>query len=157
MKLNAATRLLAEENVIAPSDSYKHENENELRHQQTEHQHDQKQQQRENEQNKPEPSTEASTTPEAIDPLTDTAAPQFAVRAHFRLLADRLNTESDPLTDAEEDACMASDTVDESSLPGATGYNMVGEEGNTNYMNVEGETLADADPRLFDVANQPLG
>jgi len=163
MKLNAAARLLAADApVIAPSDSYKSTNEREFQDRKRDSEHERKKE-------APEPaapSAEASSTSvsEGFDlPQTDA---QYAgvntIKASLRLLADNLHTEDDPLTMDMEDAAVikAGDTSDGNVFPLDYGFNMVGEEGNTNYMNVQAakeRIESDADPKLFGLASQPLG
>jgi hypothetical protein len=180
MKLNAATRLLADEApVIAPSDSYKHENENDLKNRQSDREHDTDN--TSSEEHKEEGSAEESEWPGAIDdeteihdthassthsaeePTIDADDAEYAIHAHVRLLADTLNTESDPLTQDMEDACVADSTVDGIVPNTEEGFPLKGDDVDENYMNVRGELdaasrlSADADPKLFDLAEQPLG
>jgi hypothetical protein len=96
-----------------------------------------------------------------------------------KVKADRLNTESDPLTMDEEDACLATvlagSTVDGDFPPGFVTEFEVAEDPETEgYLcadsddtwesdatEVEGcdevEILSDADARLYNLATQPLG
>jgi hypothetical protein len=123
MKLNASIRLIADaENVIAPAESYKHENENELKNQQHEHQQDVKKgPEGEGEHNNQFTAEGASTCVDNDEDIPATES-EYAINACTRILADRLNTESDPLTMDEENA-----------------------------------TTADADPKIFNVADQAMG
>lgn len=116
--LNAATRLSAGE-IIAPSESFRTENKRDLRDQQSDIHHDVK----DNKNNKDDTHVESASTPEGVSPA-DTADVMYASKesspllAHFRLMADRLMTEDDPLTTDMENACMAdSTTVTENPFP----------------------------------------
>jgi hypothetical protein len=168
MKLNAAARLTADSPVIAPSESFKHSNEEDFKERKSDSQH---KQEKKEAPGLPETGTEASSTAvsEGFDlPQTDAqyATKQGAnvIKASLRLLADRLHsgTEDDPLTMDMEDSGVteAADTSDGDVFPLDYGFNMVGEEGNTNYMNVQGakeRIESDADPKIFGVGSQPLG
>lgn len=166
MKLNAAVRLIAD-SAIAPSDSYKQENEHDLKDAQSTREHDTdntssemtktEAEADEDEETESDPSyrdVEASST---IDE-GDIASSQYALRANVRLLADRLNTECDPLTQDMENASSTSDGI----VPNTEqGFPLVGDDVDDNYMNVRGcdetDVLADADPKLFGLAEQPMG
>jgi hypothetical protein len=146
MKLEASTRLLAD-SVIAPSDSYKHENENKLKDwqhesQQTDHADN-------------DPSTNASSTAVSQGPH---ALPQTESN-YARLLSSSI--EDDQLTTGYEDACVGSDTSDGIVPNSEVGFPLRGEDTENNYMNVRGcdeeEMLADADPKLWNTAYQPMG
>jgi hypothetical protein len=163
MKLNAATRLIAD-SAIAPSDSYKQENEHDLKDAQSTRERD-------TDNTSSEMTTEAGAEEdeetesgsyrdvEASSTIDegDIASSQYAIRAHVRLLADRLNTESDPLTQDMENASSTSDGI----VPNTEqGFRLVGDDVDKNYMNVRGcesDVLADADPKLFGLAEQPMG
>jgi hypothetical protein len=113
MKLNAATRLQAGE-IIAPSESFRGENRQNLHERQSESQ-------RYDDKADKETKVKSASTPESKSPA-DTADVMYAKKAplfaHFRLIADRLMTEDDPLTTDMENACTAdSTTVSEDPFP----------------------------------------
>ena len=147
MKLEASIRLLADSPIIAPSTSFKDQNEEKLRHQQSESD--------ETEIHDNTPSTKASSTAVSQGPH---ALPQTE-NSYARLL--KAGVEDDPLTMEYEDACSASDTSDGIVPNSETGFPIEGPDVEDNYLNVRGcpeeEMLADADPKLWNQAYQPMG
>jgi hypothetical protein len=160
MKLEASKRLLAEAPVIAPSNSFKDENEDKLKNWQSQSE------KTEHTDNEP-AGTEASSTAvsEGVSALPQTE------NSYARLL--KAGVEDDPQTMAYEDACSASDgatggqsggsTADGYVPNSETGFNIEGPDVDKNYLNVRGnstgddELLADADPKLWNNAYQPMG
>lgn len=124
IQLKATTRLIATETntdkgaVIAPAESFKKKNEKDLEEQQKqseEHENnDEALSDGTSKEKTEQPSTAASIKKASSTPTGksdgDTSdvmyafVKRFKARAGLRLLADRLNTESDPLTQDEEDA-----------------------------------------------------
>jgi len=160
MKLEASQRLLADSPVIAPSDSFKSKNEDKLKEWQsdsdkTEHS------------DSGAPSTEASSTAVSQGPY---ALPQTE-DSYARLLQS--GVEDDPQTMDYEDACSAvadgarggqsGGSTNDGYVPNSeTGFKIEGPDVDKNYLNVRGkscddELLADADPKLWNNAYQPMG
>lgn len=196
IKVNAAYRLLASAEVTAeetvmqgPAIDYQKENHDELKQSQNDHQKDEDKEAQS-------PSSDMSKT--SVSDNTSAASMLKAMARKLKaakvkaastpnaksegdtadvMYADRLNTESDPLTMDEEDACLASlieaeSTVDGDYPPGFTPkFNVTEDPKTTGYTSASGadnwesdatevegdEVLSDADPRLFNLAQQPLG
>jgi hypothetical protein len=149
MKLKASTRLLADSPVIAPSDSFRDENKEQLKDRQSESRKTEKT-------DTGSPSAEASST--AVSQGSQ-ALPQTE-STYARLIQS--GAEDDPLTMDMEDACTAGDTSDGYVPNSETGFELEGPDVDENYLNVRGcstedELLADADPTLWNNAEQPMG
>lgn len=155
MKLKASTRLLADSPVIAPSDSFRDENKEQLKDRQSESR-------KTEHTDSGNPSTQASST--AVSDGSQ-ALPQTESN-YARLIKSGI--EDDPLTMDYEDACTAGGLAGGSTSDGyvpnsETGFMIEGPDVDNNYLNVRGnstnddELLADADPKLWNNAYQPMG
>lgn len=159
MKLKASIRLLADTPVIAPSDSFKEDNEEQLKDRQSESR-------KTEHTDSGTPSTEASSTAVSLGPQS---LPQTE-NNYARLINS--GVEDDPLTMDYEDACTADGlaggqsggSTSDGYVPNSeTGFKIEGPDVDTNYLNVRGnstiddELLADADPKLWNNAYQPMG
>ncbi len=178
-QLKAATRLMADQ-ALAPAESFRSENEENLKGQQ--HEREGLENKSDGGTGAKDSTVKADATAptqdfhktavrnhphpsEAADSLNTDDLPQTtSTQANLRLLADRLLTEDDPLTSQEENASDTSDGIVPNS---EQGFEQTVDEGWPDPLNVEGSdctedaddpnVLADADPKLFNVANQPLG
>lgn len=184
-KLNATTRLVADE-ALAPAESFRSENQEGLHERQSEREHgDDKSDYSDHEvssnaedasptdhftSTEIDDNVSASSTIDGQGPDLPQTQGDFACMANTRLLADRLNTENDPLTQDMENAgaaCSltkatsrvdAADTSDGIVPNSEVGFPEVKDEGEEDELDVEGcDILADADPKIFNVAQQPLG
>jgi hypothetical protein len=170
IKIEAAMRLVADQ-ALAPAESFRSENEENLKGRQ--HERESIDNKNDGESSKSETNADAEDTApienfnatEVRDNPVRKAAtsldpsdlpPSSATSANLRLLADRLMNEEDPLTCQEENANDTSDGIVPNS---ETGFEQEVVPGDPDPLNVQGsdETLADADPRIFNLAQQPLG